>query len=168
MAHATPHSGGLLHRIDAAAFGLIYGTITSLSILMAMGSHPDAPFPMAAALFGSVLAVTLAKAFAEVLADELERGDDAPTATFADAWNHSRPTLIAANVPTLLIAASGFGLLPTETAISLAQFFAIGVLVMIGARVGWVARGRVISAILGGVFTGGIGLALSVMKFLIH
>lgn len=168
MAHPSARPEGPLQQLDAAAFGLIYGTITSLSILMAMGAHPDAPFAMAAALFGSVLAVTLAKAFASVIADELERDAEAPRATFAAAWRHSRPTLIAANVPTLLIAASGFGLLPTETAIGIAQVFAIGVLVAIGARVGWVARGRVFSSLLGGLFTGGIGLALSVMKYLIH
>ena len=168
MAHPSPSPAGPVQRLDAAAFGLIYGTITSLSILMAMGAHPDASFPMAAALFGSVFAVTAAKAFAEVISEELARSAEAPRATFADAWRHARPTLVAANVPTLLILASGFGLLSAQAAIGLAQLFGIGVLAVLGARVGWVARKRVVPAVLGALFTGGIGLALSAMKFLVH
>ena len=71
-------------------------------------------------------------------------------------------------MPTLLILASGFGLLSAQAAIGLAQLFGIGVLAVLGARVGWVARKRVVPAVLGALFTGGIGLALSAMKFLIH
>jgi hypothetical protein len=55
-------------RLDRAAFGLIYMAIMVLSILIAAGHHPQPPFETAAVLFGSVLAITLAKAFAELMA----------------------------------------------------------------------------------------------------
>ena len=63
------------NRFDRAAFGIIYGAITVLSILIAAGHHPQPPFETAAVLFGSVLAITLAKAFAEMMAHALETGE---------------------------------------------------------------------------------------------
>jgi hypothetical protein len=53
--------------VHRASFGLIYGSILVLSLLMAMDEVRDGPFEAALVLFGSVLAVTLAKIFAEVL-----------------------------------------------------------------------------------------------------
>ena len=67
-----PHLGwGPVHR---ASFGLIYGAILVLSLLMAMHEVRGGPFEAALVLFGSVLAVTLAKIFAEVLAHAMETG----------------------------------------------------------------------------------------------
>jgi hypothetical protein len=133
---------------------------------MGMGAHPDHPFSMATALFGSVLAVTLAKAFAEVMAAEL--GRKTSPMGWSDAWHHARPTLVTANIPTLLIFASGLGLLATENAIALSQGFAVLLLLVLGARVGWVARGSIRATMLAALFTGGIGLALAGMKYVLH
>jgi hypothetical protein len=155
-------------RLDEAAFGLIYGTVVSLSVLMAMGAHPDHPFAMAAALFGAVLAVTLAEAFAHAMSHELQREREAPKATLRDAWRHARPTLVAANVPTLLILAAGFGLLPAERAIALAQGFGAVLLLVLGGRVGWVARHSPRAAMWGAVLAGGIGVALAALKYALH
>mgnify|MGYP000550182300 CR=1 FL=1 len=78
-------------RLDSAAFGIIYGSITVLSILMAAGSHPEAPLKTAAILFGSVLAITLAKAFAELMAHAIETGERITRHVWRAAWNHSHP-----------------------------------------------------------------------------
>ena len=54
----SPRSG-LWQRIDGAAFGLIYGAVTVLALLMAMGAHPSGPLEMAVVLFGSVLTLVI-------------------------------------------------------------------------------------------------------------
>jgi hypothetical protein len=59
-------------RLDKAAFGIIYGAIMVLSILLAQGNHPAPPLETAVIMFGSVLAITLAKAFAEFLSHALD------------------------------------------------------------------------------------------------
>ncbi|WP_371055411.1 hypothetical protein [Rhodosalinus sp. K401] len=64
---------------------------------------------MAAGLFGPVLAVTCAKAFAGVVSEEIGRGGKSPRANFRSASRHARPTLIAANPPSLMLRAAGFG-----------------------------------------------------------
>jgi hypothetical protein len=171
-------------RLDGAIFGLIYGSITVLSLLMAMGPTGQNPFVMAAVLFGSVLAITLAKAFALVMEDTLRgsAGGSPPAAsspgdrpTFAEAWHHSRPVLVAANMPALIIGGAGFGLLSLAQAILLAEVFTVGLLGVLGGRVGWVVGRRARTALLGALFTGGIGAALAgakhilaAMKLLLH
>jgi hypothetical protein len=165
---SADREGGIWSRIDAAAFGLIYGAISALSLLMTFGAHPEHPFKMAVALFGSIVAITLAKAFAEVTAAELSRTGDAPAMRFSDAWHHARPTLVAANVPTLLVVASGLGLVDMDAAIAAGQSFIVAMLLIVGGRVGWSARGTLRALALGAAVTGGIGFLLAAMKYVLH
>ena len=84
------------------------------------------------------------------------------------AWKHSYPTLAVANLPTLLFCAVGLGWIDVELALGAAQIFAVALLALIGARAGWVLDRSVLSAVLGAAFAGGAGLALAVLKFVIH
>jgi hypothetical protein len=155
-------------RLDKAAFGIIYGAVMVLSILMAAGDHPEAPVKTAVVLFGSVLAITLAKAFAELMAHALDSGERITRFAWRAAWRHSSPTLAVANLPTLFFLAAGAGWVSVELAGLLSQGVCVALLAVLGARVGWVIDGRISPAILGGLFAGGIGLALAVMKVAIH
>jgi hypothetical protein len=166
MAHVIEGRGHGWARLDRATFGLIYGAITVLSLLMAMGPTDHSPLMMAGVLFGSVLAITLANAFALVM-EETVTGAPAIRPTFSDAWRHSRPTLVAANVPTLLIAGAGLGLLSVEEALLLGEVFTISLLGVLGGRVGWVVGQRSRAALLGALFTGGIGVALAGTKHIL-
>ena len=155
--------------LERAAFGLIYGAIMVLSLLMALGEAPEAPFEPALVLFGSVLAVTLAKAFSELLSHGIETGERILTAkAFGTAWAHSHPTLTVANVPTALFVAAGLGWLATDTATTLSQAFCIAILVVLGARVGWVIGHNLWLPLGGAVFAGSIGIALAFLKHAIH
>jgi len=54
-------------RIEVTTFGIIYGSITGLALLIAMKHAEPRPPETAVIPFGSVLAVTLAKGFARYL-----------------------------------------------------------------------------------------------------
>jgi hypothetical protein len=41
-------------------------------------------------------------------------------------------------------------------------------LAVLGVRVGWVVDGKLLPAILGGIFSGSVGLGLAIFKHLIH
>lgn len=155
-------------RIDHAASGLIYGAIMVLSILIADGNASEAPFQTAAVLFGSVLAITLAKAFAEVVAVPLQTGERITGTTWTSAWRHSYPTLAVANLPTLFYIAAGLGWLTPGRALLMSQALCIVLLTSLGARVGWIVDGRPTPAMLGALVAGGVGFLLAYMKFLIH
>lgn len=167
--HTTHGAPFRWQPLDRAAFGLLYGAIMVLSLLMALGEAPEAPFEPALVLFGSVLAVTLAKAFSELLSHGIETGERILTAeAIQTAWSHSHPTLTVANVPTLLFVAAGLGWLAIETATTLSQAFCIAILVLLGARVGWVIGHSWGLSLGGALFAGGIGTALALLKYAIH
>ena len=71
-------------------------------------------------------------------------------------------------MPTALFIAAGMGWLAMETATTLSQAFCIAILVVLGARVGWVIGHTWWLPIGGAVFAGGIGIALAFLKHAIH
>lgn len=155
--------------VERAAFGLIYGAIMVLSLLLALGDTPEAPFEPALVLFGSVLAVTLAKAFSELLSHGIETGERILTRkAFLTAWQHSHPTLTVANMPTVLFLAAGLGWLTMDLATSLSQAFCVVILIGLGARVGWVINHSWWLPLGGALFAGSVGFALAVLKHAIH
>ena len=102
MTHAKIHTARATHfswpPVERAAFGLMYGAILVLSLLLALGETHEAPFKPALVLFGSVLAASLAKAFAEFLSHGIETGERILTRkALKRAWTHSHPTLTVAS-----------------------------------------------------------------------
>lgn len=167
--HHLPHPHIGWSPLERSAFGLIYGAILVLSTLMAMGGTPAAPFEPALVLFGSVLAVTLAKAFAELLSHAIETGERLLTwRAIGAAWRHSHPTLTVANIPTAVFVAAGLGLITMDAATTASQLFCVLILIAFGGRVGWVINHTWWLAAAGAVFAGSVGTALAAMKYAIH
>ena len=155
--------------LEREAFGLIYGAIIVLSLLMALSPQPVAPFKPAAVLFRSVLAMTLARALAALIAHSIETGERMlRIPALREAWRGSHPILFVAHLPTALFVASGLGWLSLETAMFVSQFFCILILVIFGARVGWVISHGTLLAVLGALFAGGLGSALALAKYAIQ
>lgn len=155
--------------LEREAFGLIYGAIMVLSLLMALSPQPVAPFKPAIVLFGSVLAMTLARALAALIAHSIETGERMlRVSALREAWRGSHPILFVAQLPTALFVASGLGWLSLETAMLLSQLFCILILVIFGARVGWVISHGPWLPILGALFAGGLGSALALLKYAIQ
>lgn len=157
-----------IERIEHNAFGVIYGAITVLALLMAMGHSATDPVRTAVILFGSILAITLAKAFAQISADAAHHRAAFGWTEVRAGWQHSRPTLIAANIPTLLIALAATGAYPIATAVDFSQLYAVLLLTVYGFSIGWAIYHRVLPGLLHGAFTGAIGLALALLKFVLH
>ncbi|MEL6540077.1 MAG: hypothetical protein AAFQ34_01590 [Pseudomonadota bacterium] len=155
--------------LERVAFGLIYGAILVLSMLMAAGESTDMTFKTALVLFGSVLAVALAKGFAELVAHAIETGERMLTKrALCSAWNGSHPTLAVVVLPTALFLAAGLGLCSSGLATVLSQAYCLAILVLFGARVGWVIGHGPWLSIAGALFAGGIGSALAAMKYVLH
>ena len=110
----------------------------------------------------------LAKAFAELMAHALDTGERLTRGAWRKAWRHSAPTLAVANLPTLFFVLAGFGWISAELASMLSQVVAVLLLAVLGVRVGWVIDGKLLPAILGGIFSGSVGLGLAILKHLIH
>lgn len=155
--------------LERESFGLIYGAIMVLSLLMAFADQPDAPFKPAAVLFGSVLAMTLARALAALISQSIETGERMlRVCALRAAWSGSHPILFVAHLPTALFLASGQGWLALETAVLVSQLFCILILVVFGARVGWVISHGLLLPVGGALFAGGLGSGLAMMKYVLH
>ena len=155
--------------LEREAFGLIYGAIIVLSLLMALAPEPVAPFKPAIVLFGSVLAMTLARALAALIAHSIETGERMMrVSAIRSAWRGSHPILFVAHLPTALFLASGLGWVLPEAAMLISQFFCILILVIFGARVGWVISHGPWLPLLGALFAGGLGSALALLKYAIQ
>jgi len=155
--------------LERASFGLIYGAVMVLSIIMALESHPTASFKPAIILFGSVLAMTLARSFALLFAHGLETGARIMTlAAFRNAWRGGSAILTPAYLPTALFIAFGCGGLNLQAAFQLAQLYCVLILAILGARAGWIIRGGFWYSLLGAVSAGGLGILLAVMKYVVN
>lgn len=114
--------------IDEAAFGVIYGAVTVMGVLVATRPEGLNSLVMAGILFTTVLAVALTKAYADLASTTLQSGRHADKSVIAQSWAHSRTTLIAANGPTLAMLLSAAGLYAVDVALILAQICAIALL----------------------------------------
>ena len=71
-------------------------------------------------------------------------------------------------MPTAIFVMAGFGWLDAATATAIAQVFCVFVLVVLGARVGWVINHSWWLPIGGALFAGSVGVGLAAMKYAIH
>jgi len=169
MALTTMPNGPMTtRRIDDAAFGVVYGSVSVLALLMATHLPIADAGRQAGLLFFTVFAVALAKAFAEICERMLQSGTAATWQDAREVWNHSQTVLLAANGPTLAFALAAFGVISVAQAVWLAQVLALALLSYFGARIGWRIGGTVVSAFVAAAVTSGIGMLVSLFKFLIH
>ena len=155
-------------QIDDAAFGVVYGSVSVMAVLMAMHPPIEDPGRAALTLFATVFVVALAKAFAEACEQMLRSGEPVTVAGLATVWRHSRTVLLAANGPTAAFALSALGLLDPDTAYRIAQWLALALLAYFGGRIGWRVRGTITATFAGAAVTCGLGLFISALKLLVH
>lgn len=159
----------LWRPLEQAALGLVNGAIMVLSLLLASGAQPLAPFHSAIVLFGSVTAMTLARVLAELVAHSIATGEPMLTrASVSTAWKLCYPMLGVVMVPVLLLSAAGFDWLRPSRAIILSQGFCVGILVVLGARVGWVISKDPWHPLIGAAGAGSIGVALAALHYAVH
>lgn len=157
-----------IFRIEKNAFGVIYGSVTVMALLMATGHGDGGALKTAVILFGSIFAIVLAESFAKISSDAVQQRQSFGWAEVRHGWHHSRPTLIAANIPTALIAGSSLGIYSFDTAIAFAQISAISLLAVYGYSIGWVIYRRSVPGLLHAAFTSGIGVSLAAVKYMLH
>ncbi|MEO0916413.1 MAG: hypothetical protein AAFY31_05435 [Pseudomonadota bacterium] len=155
-------------QIDQAAFGVVYGSITVLALLMSAHPPVENPGRQAIMLFLAVFAVALAKAFAEICERVLQSGQSATWADAKQVWQHAQTVLIAANGPTLAFALAATGVISGDMALVLAQILVFGLLAYFGARIGWRVSGTLFGTAVGVAVTGGIAGLVSLLKFVAH
>jgi hemolysin III len=146
----------------------IYGLITVLAVLLVMEAHPPTAWVAAGTLFGTVLVVALAETYSKTIAEIIAGRKRLDRQEIMEIWHDTRPILLTANLPTLVILLSGAGLYSMETALIIAKTAVYLALFCYGLQVGHLLHASKWRILLSGLFTAGIGALIGLMKFLLH
>lgn len=95
----TPIAIKAASAIDEAAFGVVYGSISVMAVLMALHPPVENAGRVGLVLVATVVAVAFAKAFAELCEQMLRTGQELSLTDAVKTWHHSRTVLLAANAP---------------------------------------------------------------------
>ncbi len=146
----------------------IYGMVTCLAVILIMESHLSNYWDASLTLFGSVLVVTLAKAYSDTIAEVITQKRKLELSELRIVWYHAAPILISANIPTLIILLSGLGLYSVSTALYVSKIFIYILLFLYGIKMGQLMHESRIRIIFSGLMTCGIGLLISFIKMFFH
>lgn len=146
----------------------LYGSITLLAVLLSFEDHLPTAWHGASLLFGTALSVALAEAFSESISQVIAGQKKLNRAELIEIWHETKPVLLAAYLPLLMMVLSGLGWFSVSTAITLAKGLIYATLFLYGVRIGYLLHGPKIRVFLAGLFTLGIGGLLGLIKLLFH
>ena len=146
----------------------LYGSVTLLAVLLSLEDHLPTAWHGASLLFGTALSVALAEAFSESISQVIAGKKRLDRAELRAIWHETRPVLLAAYPPLLMMVLAGIGWLSVATAITLAKRLIYATLFLYGLRIGYLLHGPKLRMFLAGVFTLGIGGLLGLIKLLFH
>lgn len=146
--------------------GLIYGVVTAMAVIAALATKSANVLFMAAAAFGTALALAFTYVYAHWLA-----GSYSGTAGHAGgrkAWQFEAPTLIGPLIlGVVMVVEKGAGL-DTVTAAESTMWFGTLLLFILGYRIALQGGRGYRAAIAFGLLDAAIGASLVVAKVLVH
>jgi hemolysin III len=146
----------------------IYGLISVLAVLLVMEEHPPTASKAAGILFGTVLVLAMAETYSTTIAETIAGQKRLDRQEILEIWHDTRPILLTANLPTLVILLSAAGLHSMTTALLIAKYAIYLALFCYGLQVGHLLHASRWRILLSGLFTTGIGALIGLMKFLLH
>ena len=146
----------------------IYGSLTVMAVIAAMENHPPTALSAAAQLFGVTVAIAVAKAYAEIIADTLQRGRRLDAGEWREILRKVAPVLFGAQAPTLVFLMSASGLFSVETAIQVSKFLVLLLLFVYGLRVAQVLHQKRLVQILSGLMIMSAGIVVVAINYLFH
>jgi hemolysin III len=146
----------------------IYGTLTVMAVIVAMEDHAPSALSAAAQLFGATLALAVAEAYAEIIADTLNKRRKLSAEEGREILGKVSPVLFGAQVPTLVFLMSDGGLFSVETAIQISKVLVLVLLFVYGLRVAQVLHKNHLIQILSGLIIMSAGFVVVLIKHLFH
>lgn len=146
----------------------IYGTLTVMAVIVAMEDHAPSALSAAAQLFGATLALAVAKAYAEIIADTLNRGRKLSAEEGREILRKVSPVLFGAQAPTFVLLLSAGGLFSVETAIQISKGLVLVLLFVYGLRVAQVLHKKRFIQIVSGLMILSAGFVVVLIKYLFH
>jgi len=159
--HSSAPAATLEHSDHAVSHApvskAIYGLISVLAVLQALVLHPPTALQATVALFGTTVAVALADAYSESIAEMLVKRHSLSMDDLRKIGRDVAPVMTGAQAPTVVLLASALGLISLDLALTLAQIVAFALLFGFGWRVGQLLHENWIRQIISGLFLLAIG-----------
>ena len=146
----------------------IYGSISVLAVLLVMEEHPPVAWRAATTLFGTALAIALAESYSETVAELIARRKRLDAEEIRAIWRLTRPILLSANLPTLVLLLSAAGFYSVSTGLEIAEYAVYLALFLYGVRVGQLLHGAWWRSLLSGLFALAIGVLIGLIKYAFH
>ena len=146
----------------------IYGSIITLAVLFILDRNPPEPWSAVGMLLGTALAVALAETFSQTIAEMIAGSKRLDAQGLLTIWRQTRPILISANLPTVVMILAAGGVFSIGMAITIAKVLQYLVLFLSGLQIGRIlheSRPRILAS---AMFTAGIGGLISLFKVLFH
>jgi hypothetical protein len=146
----------------------IYGSISVLAVLLVMQEHPPTAWKAALTLFGATLAIALAEAYSSTIAEMIAQKKRLDAKETKEIWRHTRPILLSANLPTLILLLSATGLYGVGLALEIAEYAIYLALFIYGLRVGQLLHGVWWRRVLSGLTALAMGVLIGLIKYFFH
>lgn len=146
----------------------IYGSISVLAVVLVLQAHPPGAAKAAATLFGTSLAIALAEAYSETIAEILSQRRNLDRHEAAEVWARAKPILLAANIPTTIVLLAAIRVVAVDTALEFAEYAIYVSLFIWGARVGQLLHDSWLRTLTSGLITVAIGLLIGLIKVVFH
>ena len=146
----------------------IYGSIVVLALLLGMENHPPSPLRAAGLVAGTVLAVLAAEAYAENLGAEIDLGRPQTPEERSARFRGLAAMTVSAEAPIAFLLLAAAGVMDEETALRLARWSTLALLLAAGYLARRLAGRSRLSSTGSGLLVFGVGVMLSVLKSLLH
>jgi hypothetical protein len=146
-----------------------YGLIVVLSVLAVWTADDD---PDGVHVLISVAATGtvfwMAHVYAEVIAQRIRNGRVSTPGEVREILRHEWPLVEVAVLPLLIIGVGALGAYPVDTAVDVAFYVTMAELVLVGYYSAWRSGARGLALVLLGGISFGFGIAIVLLKTLIH
>jgi len=147
---------------------VIYGSIIGLALVLVLQSHPPSAGAALASLLGTAVAVALAELYSDLVGAEVSEGRRIDRRAVVAGLDDAVAVAFGIAFPCVFIVLAVTGVIELDTALRVARWTGLGLIVVYGV-IGAVLTGqRLPRALAEGVALGLIGAALIALKSLVH
>jgi VIT1/CCC1 family predicted Fe2+/Mn2+ transporter len=147
---------------------VIYGSIIGLALVLVLQDHPPAAGVALASVLGTAVAVGLAELYSELVGAEVSEGRRIDRHAVAAAMDDVLAVAFGIAFPAIFFLLAVVGLMGVDTALRLAKWTGLGLIVTYGVIGALLTGRRVPHALAEGLAVGLIGAALIALKSLVH
>jgi len=167
-ARTTVGRAVLAHLSSHDVVKVVYGAIVGLAVVVGLESHAGTPTQTAATVIATAIAMAVAEAYSEFVGIEARERRHVAGREIPTLAANAGAVAIGAGFPAVFFILAALHAMELETAFSLAKWSGLGLLFAYSWAASRLAGSSITRATLHASAVGAIGVALIVVKALLH